>query len=258
MLEKFWDIRKNKPSGALKGLLHSVGIKNIPNTLPQTLEIVQKKFLRPTHTERWDLHEKWNYFFHKKTIFKNLQALGLVDPIKPLFKLYESLIILGSCTSDFIARLQYALTLDIHPKKLYLLSGKRPLTRSEYWILYRYKSRNLPHTEDEMMDYLFHFFAPKELSYEAVVSPMHTDTRPTTKDTIEDFLKTNPNKGHHLLISNQPFGYYQLLAANAVLKSHRHDITFDLAASALTNVKAPISASLDTVARILYEINELA
>lgn len=256
MIEKFWDIHQKKPSQALKNLLLRSGIKEIPSSLPETLQVAQKAFLRPHHVERWELHDKWKYFFYKKRFLQDFQSLGLTDEIPPLFKSYESLLILGGSTSDFIARLQFALSLPIHIKSVYLLSGERPLTKDEYRILYTYKNTALPKTEDQMMDFLFKRLVPKEMSYRAVVCPMHANDRPTTKDTIEAWLQTNPNKGHHLLISNQPFGYYQLLASNAILKKQRHDIQFDLAACRFDKTALPISAGLDTIARILYEINE--
>ncbi len=76
---------------------------------------------------------------------------------------------------------------------------------------------------------------------------MHGKDRPTTKDTLLDWLNEKPPLKRTLLISNQPYGEYQRLVAASLSQ-----IEFDIAAALPYEKGNGVAIYLDTLARLFY------
>ena len=246
MIEKFWNKTKQRPTDTLCRVFKLASLPS-PHSLLELTKLAQQNFMRPTKKKRWDLHDSIKYLLQTKSYFKAFRNLGLIDPILPSHQDYESLLILGTGTFDFLNRLHYGLQLPFSNKTIYLLAGERPLNKKEM--------RRLPRgltTENQMMEYFAHEKIPKNRPWQMISVPMKEQGRPNTKDTIIAWLQTNPARGRHLLVSSQPFGLYQYLVSKDALSSDT-SIAFDIAASSSVG-NNQVTIYLDTIARILFEL----
>jgi len=236
MLERFW---KNNACTPALAQIFTLSHLPIPTSLDSLLSLTQKKFLRPKGKERFQLHDTLCQFLKRKQFHKEFKTLGLIDPIFPRFKEYESILILGTSYLDMLERIHFFLSLQLQFHHIFFLTGKRPLAKKE--------PKSSPPSEDAMIKNLAKDLLPPHLSYSFIVSKMHGKERPTTKDTLLDWLKENPSCKRTLLVSNQPYGEYQRLVASSVC-----NIEFDLAAAPPCEKKDGVPIYLDTLARMLY------
>jgi hypothetical protein len=236
MLERFW-----KNSACTPSLTKIFTLSNlpIPTSMDSLLSLTQKHFLRPKGKERFELKDTLRQFFHRKAFHKEFQTLGLIDPIYPHFKEYDSILILGTSYFDMVERIRFFLSLNVKANHIFFLTGKRPLAKKE--------PKSSPPFEDAMSKELAKKLLPPTIPYSFIVSKMNGQNRPTTKDTLLDWFEQTQSKGPTLLISNQPYGEYQRLVATSL-----SNIPFDLAAAPPCENKKSVSIYLDTIARILY------
>jgi hypothetical protein len=128
---------------------------------------------------------------------------------------YDYALILGATVSRMEARLSFLAQeweRGVRFRKLVFLSGERILNPA---------IESFPmelNTESQALVHLFnHLDLPegmKALPLEIIDSPARLNAkgdkrRPTTKDTLVDWLKRNPDAGSCLFISNQPYIGYQ-------------------------------------------------
>jgi hypothetical protein len=236
MLERFW--KNNGCTPPLAKVFTLLGL-SIPTSFEALLSITQKEFLRPKGKERFELHDSFWQFLKRKQFHKEFKTLGLVDPILPYFKEYESILILGTSYLDMIERIHFFLSLNIKANHIFFLTGKRPLGKKE--------PKFSPPFEDEMVKKLAIQLLPTDLSYSFIISNMNGKDRPTTKDTLLDWIEQTKPHGRILLVSNQPYGEYQHLVASSLCA-----MQFDVSAAPPCEKGRGVAIYLDSIARILY------
>lgn len=223
------------------------------NLFPQTLEecnfLAQKMFLRDPAIERWDMVDSSEQKAKKQEYFLCLQKLGLIEEIKPQDKDYKSVVLLGTGVRDFINRSRFLQTLNLNYSQITVLTAERPLSQIELDLLQQ--EYDITHLDTEKS--MINFFMQKHFAKWKILSlPMHKNVRPTTQDTIIYWMQSSPESGSYLLISNQPYGYYQYYAAKAIVQKYTDQVHLDVAAQKMYKTDNLVSVCLDSVARILY------
>jgi len=262
-------------SPALLELLDFLEIEH-NNTLKSIVDTTQKKWLRQTGKERWEMEEK---FPEKRQKLINLfDQLGTIKEIKPQKKQYDYVLFFGASFPAFKRRLNFLFQLwndGIRFNTVVFLGGQRPLDpqlESPEILLdtatnsFPYKKAwelktEMPQTEIDMMKFVFdQAELPQGFELVNLVfvdTPMQkTDSgqprRPITVDTINKWLKTYPKPGSLLVISSQPHVGYQDTVARTVLPSHFSIETVGAAAG--PGLKTAVY--LDNLARWLYQTQE--
>lgn len=264
---------QGNPSETLLVLLDELNVKH-DGTLKSIVEVTQKEWLRASGKERWDMQEK--YQDKREVLFSYFKKLGLIDQIKPRSKKYDYALMLGATLPRVRDRLSYLANLwddGVRFNKIIFLGGQRPLedkfenkeklldTNNPYLPFASNWSLNgeLPKTETEMMKFVFdQSNLPEEMKKLDIVfvdAPMKQKEdgslkRPTTEDTILDWLKTNPRRGSCIAISNQPYVSYQ----DSILKTHlSKEFYLETVGKALDNNSDRMTMILDNLARYLYQ-----
>ncbi len=225
-------------------------------TLQDLVKATQKGWLRPAGKERWEIEEQP----HEKKraellpLFKNM---GLVDGWEVKEPSYDYILFMGATVFRMAFRMETlheVLTKLTSYKDIVFLSGCRYLTDNEKEFLAKRGWDSLAITEAGIYPRMFEEF---QIPMNKVVCIDSAETkkadgtmyRPTTADTVKDWLKTNPLAGSALVISSQPFCHYQKVVTESLLPT-----TFRVQA---VGVKAPedttVAVYLDTVARTLYQ-----
>jgi len=245
---------QNQPSPELKNLL---ALFNLPaNDLKTIVDVTQRAWLRPAGKERWELDE----IAPEKT--EQLKAifakLGLIQEIKPSTQKYEYALLMGARLASTQKRVNYLLNLwqqGIRFNSIVVLTGERPLDPAIEAIEMANGSKAT--TECTMTQAVFaHLKAPeafKNIPVTYVSVPMLTAPdgkvrRPTTGDTVKEWLKANPVPGNCLVISNQPFVGYQDSVVKTLLPK---PFVIESAGCAAENTHN--AEVLDTLARWLYQ-----
>lgn len=247
----------SKPSEEMQQLLTLLGLKTPSPSFEATLCFLQENFLRPSRKERDQLRDPLSFWWKRKALKNHFNRLGLLHPIAPLRRSYEGIVLLGTGFSDFLSRLSFALSFTMSSDMYYFLTADRPLMKQE-----RRKCKKLFHkktveTESEMIREITNEMLPFHKDREMIISACHGSYRANTKDTLRDFLTSPPPEGRYLLISSQPFAYYQYLVATNILKEFKiQNIIFDLAAPKEAK-KYPGVVYLDTITRVFYEISRM-
>lgn len=252
------------PTDVLLQLLSLTDIEH-DGSLASIVQATQKAdtgWMRKEGCERWDIVdanvENQNDFldlFHK---------LHLVDEIAPQQQQYDYVLLMGAAYDRIASRLQYAIQLckqGVRFDNVVILSGARPLTDAEITALqrdYNFKdSAAVPATEAELMQFVYDTIKkPENMDLIPVVlinAPMKITkngalARPTTGDTVIEWMKLNPVVGSCLVISNQPYVGYQDSVAKTLLP---HDFTVETVGEKSHDVT--IGIYLDTLARNLYQ-----
>ncbi len=265
-------ISKNgNPSQALKELLEKCGIAH-DNTLKTIVEQTQKEFLRPANKERWEVGYETK--MNPETAMTLFDQLGLIKEVKPSAQQYNYAFVMGALAPRVRLRLNYLVELfkqGIQVEKIIFLGGARPLEREleSETILCNpditqfpinpawHKPKKLPKTEIEMMHMIYEQMdLPLEfraIPVEFIDTPMQQNTdgtirRPSTNDIIKQWLKTKPEYGSILLVSNQPYVGFQDATARSLLSKN---FSIDSVGSKSTEQKQNIY--LDSIARWLYQ-----
>jgi hypothetical protein len=263
-----------KPTQQLLSLLDILQLKH-DGTLTNIVQETQKQWLRAAGKERWQVDE---VLAHRKDELLPLFAqLGLCNEVKVSQKKYDYVLLLGATTSRMWTRLNYAIQLwnqGVRFDHIVLLGSERPLDpaiespqtlhglhdssllkRNDFVPL-----AELPKTEAQAFAYIFNQIAlpdqMKSVPLTIIDSKMRTNPdntvkRPTTGDTIFDWLAQQPKPGTCLLISNQPYVHYQDSVAKTFIPANWPVETVGQSASNSTR----IVELLDTLARTLYQEN---
>ncbi|QQR49513.1 hypothetical protein IPF37_01560 [bacterium] len=260
-------------------LLSLLDLMNIQHdgSLADVVTKTQAQWLRQVGKERWEMPE---FVVDQLDQFLSLlDRLGCITQVAPAQQHYDYALLLGATLARMRTRLGYLITLwnqGIRFDKLVLLGGQRILEKDfegldalldrenidlpirKDWQF----SGTLPTTEMQMMVLVYdQAEMPKEMRNVPVVmvdSPMRQrsdgmPTRPTTIDTITDWLKTSPLAGSCLVLSNQPFVQYQHSVVKTALPEQFFVETVGHAVEGENHHKA---VYLDTVARWLYQENK--
>jgi hypothetical protein len=263
---------QGKPSALLLRLLHELEI-NHDGTLASIVSATQKAWLRPAGKERWEM--EMSFEDKRSQLIPLFEQLGFVCEVVPRYDHYDYVLVLGALAERVRTRLAYLKHLwenGVKFDSIVFLGGSRPLQpdlESSEILLNRYHAELpasstwqfdgvLPTTELEMMRFIFEQAdLPdqwKTLPLVWVDAPMIQTPegklrRPNTEDTIKTWLKQQPKPGRCLVISNQPYVYYQ----DAVVRTHLSgDFTIDSVGKSAEAGYA-VSLYLDTIARTLYQ-----
>lgn len=200
-------------------LLEITGVQH--NGTPKSiLEETQKKWLRPSGKERWQIPDIDEHL--KKQIVPLADQLGFVGEICPQATDYEHAAILGATFQRMGKRLDYLVRLwnqRIRFKEIVFLTGQRPLDPSIEPVFEGCKN------ESEAARHVWStHLIPDEMRMIPVTFidvPMKEDgRRPTIRDTYPAWLETQPKPGRILLISNQPYCRYQDVLAKALFSKN--------------------------------------
>lgn len=262
-----------KPTKNLRALLKIMEVQH-DGTLANIVEITQKDWLRQAGKERWEIND---CFANKREQVRSLlRCLGVVDEVKPSQKKYTYALILGALLQRTRSRIAHLVSLfnqGIRFDEIVVLTGQRSLNKkleSKELLLDAHNdilpfgkdwkfNGIMPKTETEMTKMVLNQAdlpeGMKKLKITFVDSPMRkgangTLRRPTTPDTVEDWLKMNPAPGSCLAISNQPYVGYQHETLCSLLPQ-----SFDVQTVGLKVCKQSdtIALYLDSIARWLYE-----
>lgn len=248
-------------------LLDLTGVKH-NGTLTDIVQQTQQQWLRKPGAERWDIE---SMTFQNEAKIKDIfSSLGLIQEIKPSQNQYTYLLLLGALFGTMQKRFEYAIALwksGVRFESIVLLGSARPAVADQGENVSAFLAlsgketiENIPSTEAEMLQFIYQQSdmpqEMRELPVCMIDVPMLPKSdgsmrRPTTADTIEWWLKTNPKTGICLAISNQPYVWYQQSVLKTLLPVEYSVETV----GASGNSDISVMLMLDTIARILYQEN---
>lgn len=247
-------------------------------SLESIVAVTQKllKTIRPDNKERWEIDPTVEHELEhgREEKISLLTELGLTQKRISTCDHYDYCVLLGCRLVGFCKRVAYMLELynvGLRFDSLVVLAGERPLTHDEnITVLIEMfdkvipakkdlqLSTEFPKNEADMMAYVLDAIEmPKDLRTKIIIirSPMKMNKegvwiRPTTGDTVAEWLTLNPKKGSIVAISDQPYCIYQ----HSVLKTYLPEFVIETVGDAAKE-NLSIALYVDTLARILYQEN---
>jgi len=248
-------IEKNlRPANLFKSFLISHKIN--PDNLETIVKDSQRLWLRNHGLERWHLKKTTN-----EKLFEKFKLFGMTEACYPSDKFYHYLLIFGAAIPtmqkriDFLKKLYYN---GVRFKEIIFLTGQRILDPKVDKIKQNKFTKKLT-TEADAVRYIIkndNFFL--HLSKDIQIKIIDTQNRiinkskrrPTTSDTIREWLNTNPPPNTILAISNQPYIGWQSSILNSYLPS---SFQSEVVGGSSSN-KLPTDVYLDNLARWLYQL----
>lgn len=228
-------------------------------TLPAIVEATQKAWLRKEGTERWEVQESYSPKKQEK-IAELCDQMGFFEEVPPTQMHYTYCCIFGAALPSVKARILYAKELwerGIRFDRVVLLTGDRPLDVRIDQI----PELDGGHFENET-DAIVALYAAltlpegfRALPVTVVATPKIGSKRPSTWDTLRQWLSANPMPGTCLMVSNQPWVKYQDAVARCSLPEEFPLKT--VGAKSLPSYRLRAGVMLDNVARWLYAENQL-
>ncbi len=227
-------------------------------TISDLVAVTQKGWLRPAHQERWEIQEH-PYEKKRDQLLPVFVRMGLVNAMELTKSSYDHILFMRATVFSMNSRMEKLKEVVSHLASYHdiaLLSGCRYLVQGEREFLEKRGWTNLPETEAGALKRLFEesltfsdkvvlIDSPQKKSLDGVM------VRPTTADTVEDWLKTQPKKGTVLVISSQPFCHYQRIVTESLLPC-----TFVVdVVGAQSPENTTMAVYLDMLARTLYQWN---
>lgn len=275
------------PTKALKEVLNILDVKT-DGSLNDIVEKTQKIWLRPSGVERFNMQDI--YADKQEELMPLFKQLGLCDEVRPMYPSYKYALVHGGNILSTRARFSYLVGLwnsGIKFEKIVVLTGQRDLDKNletveslqkssveeirkqAPWLLpvksdWKFDPVTMPFkSETDMMKLIYDqtqfpddfknlpvvfIDAPKQKTSDGGLR------RPSTADTINSWLTTNPEFGSCLFITNQPFiGYQDATVRTVMLKNDYFEI--ETVGFALQPGYDSISMILDSLARWLYQEN---
>lgn len=174
------------------------------------LNFAQTHFLQRTK-ERWEFSEMTSDKIEQ--IYAAFEDLGCVKKVHAKQNNYTYALVLGSTETNMTERISFLINEWEHGVRfshVVLLSGERPLDPQIEPMA------SLFTTESDLMNYLWNTLTQGEIHSLPVItisSPMKSSSaglkRPTTADTVIDWMKMSPIEGSCIAVSSQPFVPYQ-------------------------------------------------
>ncbi len=241
------------PSPALEKLLNVLNVSH-GSDLQSIVDATQKSWLQKDK-ERWEFEKRDED--KKDLLLPIFRELGMIDTVDASNTMYDYALVYGATYGSVVARIDHLVSQykrGVRFNQVVLLTGQRRL--GSYAA-----DKELPYpTETEMMLALWKTMPmPATLRSVPLVlvdAPEQERNgrlvRPTTQDTLVEWLKTNPAPGTCLFVSNQPFSGYQEAVAKSVLPSSFTIETIGRQADS----KMPIAVLLDNLARWIYQENK--
>jgi hypothetical protein len=269
----------NQPRVKLLQLLELVGMEPLNPSEKAVLQInewAQKNLLR--QGERWQAQTE-RFEALKLQIKPLLTELNFVEATLPHFKEYQGAIVHGGLLPRVRLCIHYLVeqwTQSVRFSHLYFFSGERPLEVQESraalmqdessplkirqeWVA----PLEFPKTECEMMQFVWEQSAIPEDMRQAVEihfinAPLKKDStsgrwlRPTTDDTVEAWLKTQPMQGRYLAIAKAPYTNRQDSVVRLIApKTYQFDTIGPGA-----NEQEKVAIFLDEVARFIFQTKQ--
>lgn len=257
-------------SQSLYETLDYFGIKH--TSMQQIVDETQEKWLRDPKKERWEMEQQSDP--NPEKTYCLFTKLNMTEKATPGQNCYDYALILGA-TLNVMRERFYSLKMywdqGVRFNQLVVLVGDRPrdseienlqeLTTSvfpfkEGWHF----SGNLPKNETELAKLAFEQL-DLPCQWNAITTFDDTplkegQKRPTTKDTFEHWLLSDPKGGSCLILSSQPFILRQDLTAKKMLGPKFSVDTVGKGISFEEYQKHPkaLPIMLDELARILYQI----
>lgn len=244
---------KRQPTKELCSLAKICGMEE-GNSLEDVNYWMQKNLLR--QQERWEIQEG-KFESMKDELYPLLARLGFIEGRQAKRQMYEGAIVHGALLKTARARLNTLIEewkRGVRFTHLYFLSGERPLNAD----LENIEAK----TEKEMMERLWEeALLPEEMRLVVKVhfinAPMKkigdSIFRPTTEDTVKEWVKTEPPFGHYLAVSNAPYIVRQDLIMRA---ASPEEYTFEtIGQKAYSEQK--IAIFLDEVTRAVFILSTL-
>lgn len=268
---------EGKPNSAI---LKMMDVLELPHdgTLKSIVNITQEKFFQKKsggqRKERWEIEEVLPHL--KEETMPVLDKLGMLKEFFPSERKYDSALMLGELLPSVRKRLNYLGDLwenGIRFDKIVFLGGERPLevTKENPTVLFDRNNKDLlvrndwqipekiPATELEMMHLVWDQAKlpdkMRKIKTEWINAQLKENPtgekllRPTTEDTIEIWLKTNPTERNVIAISNNPYIGYQESVIRTYLPKDFKIETVGPAAS----LKLPLAFYLGEMTRWLYQ-----
>lgn len=246
-------------------LLKLTDVVSESDTLSSIVDETQKHWLRKSGSERWDIVSDSRD--NQEEIRKIFENFFFFSEIESKYTEYEYAFVLGALFERMKLRFEHLVNLwnkGVRFNSIVFLSGSRPAQEAqgenkdvlEKWA--NVTIEIMPQTETELLKFIYdHMVMPEEmrkLPVQIIDVPMlqnsdGTMRRPNTADTIEWWLKSNPQLGKVLAVSNQPYVWYQDSVLKTLLPSSFEVDTVGQAC--LPDQK--IGLLLDTLARTLYQ-----
>lgn len=276
---------------------HSLPEKKLQTVLqtPESVSIEeltalsQEKFLRPKAAERMDPISIQHYqqllgtlsAGEKKELKKLFQKLGDVDPVLPQQKEFDYVLINGSTVPNMRTRIMFLAsavqegTIRLKPTtQIVFLEGERPLFKTEtpevltnpapYPKRLGWKAPAILPTDERDAAVMVwdQLDLPTELRNHTPVF-VHAEKKPNaqraeTEDCVQKWAKKfSPQPGTALVVSSNPFVYYQLLVtevlfAKAGLGNMKLDAIGSESSYQAESLDVELGLMLDNLARTFY------
>jgi hypothetical protein len=253
-----------------KDLLSLLELFKVPhdgtlNTIVQLTQSGPHKWLREATKERWEI-EELDFAGDQQKLVTLLERLGFINGIAASQKTYKYALVLGALASTMYSRLHYLVKeweRGVRFDTIIFLVGERPLNPDlENRELFG-NPKIMPSTETEAAQLIWQQAQteiPEQLATLPVLfisAPMKrsadgTLKRPTTDDTIKEWLALNPEPGKTVWISGQPYiGYQESVIKSLVPPTFEIEVIGSAAKS-----PQKIAIYLDSAARLLYQENK--
>jgi len=227
--------------------IHAISppLQDILDYFSISVEEVKEKWVQQGK-ERWEFDER--YESERECVWPLFERARYIFEIAPTKMHYEYALVFGALLSTAQKRIAYLKELlerGIHFDRIVFLTGERLLLDSE-------KTLCFCTTEKEMIEWVYeHSDLPKKIPVLFIDSPMQ-EKRPTTKDTIDSWLETEPKIGSCLAISSQPYVLYQDSVLRSVISE---EFEIETVGPQVTG-NPTVALILDTVAKeITYRKN---
>ena len=241
--------KETKPTQQFSNLLKKFKI-NPTISFDEIINQTQKLWLRQNGKERWETSDKFQN--EKSELFPIFESLEMISEVKPKKKHYDHVIFLGCSVHRTIKRINFLIKEweeGLRFDSLVFLLSDRTLDK-------KVESIDIIETAETEYEATVKIYESIKLpvGFESKAKIVFINTkskpgqkRPTTKDTIEDWLNTSPTPGNCLFISNQPFVTYQDTVARKILPD-----TFLIETVGEKSTDKKPSTFLDSIARTIY------
>ncbi|MCX6990909.1 MAG: hypothetical protein NTX49_07610 [Chlamydiae bacterium] len=214
-----------------------------PDQLGSLVAFSQKYWIQGK--ERWEFSKEDN----SPVVLQVMQDLGCIAEVHAKEKVYTYALLLGSTEKNMKERISFLISEwenGVNFSHVVLLSGERPLDPKIEPMAASFT------TESALLKHLWQSMVPEQMQsipYSLVNSAMKSGgKRPTTGDTVIDWLKERPSPGHCIAISSQPYIGYQ----HSVLQILSPTFTVETIGPKRQG-PLPLALSLDTLAKWMYQ-----
>lgn len=250
---------KGNISPEIQAILDITAVEQKPKDITELVALTQKEWLRKPGTERWDINPNLRQELYDK-LEPILKKLGLIDAIMLNDNVVPDYLVILGATSKSL-NVAFSFTDKLLEKfkekkpKVIVLVGQRVITdEAEKAFLKQCNAPATVKTETDAAKFLINLY-PQLKSSKSIIfvdTPGSLNQRPTTQDTIKEWLKSNPKFGNIVAISRVPFVQYQ----DTVLRTYLPEEFTLVTVGPKDDREMSVGLYLDTLARWIYQENE--